>query len=292
MIIDIKYHIASLVAVFLALGIGILVGTSIIGNDGMAERQQQIITVLEQDFAHLRKDNAKKNEEIKVLSEEIQQSESFEEELLPALVPGRLVGRSIVVVETGNNFMTKEIKDLIKSAGGDIRSRVAISPKIADVNELNQEQILAVLGQELGENESLSQVISRKIGNAIITTENMDLLMLLKDLDLIKIEGDFSKPPETVVVMGGSEKEDDEKIARIDLPLIRTLKEKDIRVIGAEFSTDRYSYMRSYQKENMTTIDHLDTIPGQLALILTLQGEEGHFGNKKTAEKLIPELKW
>lgn len=292
MIIDIKYHIASLVAVFLALGIGILVGTSIIGNDGMADRQQQIITVLEQDFAHLRKDNAKQNEEIKVLTEEIKQGESFEKEILPALVAGRLVGKNIVVVETGNNFMTKGMKGLIKSAGGDIHSQVAISPKLANLNESNQEQILAVLGQELGENESLSQVISSKIGDAIVTMENADLLKLLKDLDLIKVEGDFSKPVEMVVVIGGSEKEDDEKITRVDLPLIRSLKKNGIRVVGTEFSTDGYSYMRNYQKEDITTIDHLDTIPGQLALVLTLQGEKGHFGNKKTSERLIPELKW
>lgn len=41
MIIDIKYHIASLTAVFLALGIGIVIGTSMIGSDTITKQQKE-----------------------------------------------------------------------------------------------------------------------------------------------------------------------------------------------------------------------------------------------------------
>ena len=42
MIIDFRYHIASLVAVFLALGVGILIGGAILGNTTLQRELGQI----------------------------------------------------------------------------------------------------------------------------------------------------------------------------------------------------------------------------------------------------------
>jgi len=41
LIVDIRYHIASLAAVFLALALGILIGTSMISSDAITQQQKR-----------------------------------------------------------------------------------------------------------------------------------------------------------------------------------------------------------------------------------------------------------
>jgi hypothetical protein len=35
-------------------------------------------------------------------------------------------------------------------------------------------------------------------------------------------------------------------------------------------------------------VDNIDTVPGQFALVQILAGQEGHFGVKETAQRLVP----
>ncbi|HHY37888.1 MAG TPA: copper transporter [Clostridia bacterium] len=53
MIIDIKTHIISLIAVFLALGVGIFVGSIVVGGDTLQEAQEKMVARLEQDVDNL-----------------------------------------------------------------------------------------------------------------------------------------------------------------------------------------------------------------------------------------------
>lgn len=38
---DIRYHIATLIAIFLALGVGILVGSTVVGSDVLNDQQKR-----------------------------------------------------------------------------------------------------------------------------------------------------------------------------------------------------------------------------------------------------------
>ncbi|HZJ84339.1 MAG TPA: copper transporter, partial [Syntrophomonadaceae bacterium] len=50
------------------------------------------------------------------------------------------------------------------------------------------------------------------------------------------------------------------------------------------------SYIGHYQNYNITTIDNVDLSPGQISLILAMEGEPGHYGIKDTAQKFMPSL--
>ena len=57
MIVDFKYHIASLVAVFMALGIGVIIGSSVLGESivrNIVAEQELLITRLEEDYDGLK----------------------------------------------------------------------------------------------------------------------------------------------------------------------------------------------------------------------------------------------
>lgn len=54
MILNLRYHIFTLMAIFLALGAGLLIGSTIVVKDSLLEEQQRLIRQLEKDFLDLR----------------------------------------------------------------------------------------------------------------------------------------------------------------------------------------------------------------------------------------------
>ena len=52
--IDLRYHIATIIALFLALAVGILIGSTIVGDDLLVEQQKKSIDRLEEQFLSLR----------------------------------------------------------------------------------------------------------------------------------------------------------------------------------------------------------------------------------------------
>ena len=94
------------------------------------------------------------------------------------------------------------------------------------------------------------------------------------------MRGGFTGPPDFVILAGGS-KNKDEKVFKVDIPLIKKLREKSIPLIGVEASQIEHSYMEYYQKQGISTVDNVDTIIGQISLALIMTGQEGNYGIKE-----------
>src|ERR1043166_8664501 len=88
--INLRYHIVSLAATFLAFGLGILAGTTVI-DQGLVHSLRQNTTALENDL------NAVKAQ-TNALQKQLQVSDQFGKAIQQPLMQGRLGGRSIVVV--------------------------------------------------------------------------------------------------------------------------------------------------------------------------------------------------
>ena len=95
---DIRYHISSLVAVFLALSIGILIGSTIIGDDLLINEQRQMIDRLEQDFVSLRKQIKSAQGELAFKRHMVGLYEQFAQEVFPVFARGRLEGRTFAII--------------------------------------------------------------------------------------------------------------------------------------------------------------------------------------------------
>ncbi|HEY4687266.1 MAG TPA: copper transporter, partial [Candidatus Subteraquimicrobiales bacterium] len=62
---DVRYHLVSLVAVFLALALGILMGSVIAGRGTLVERQNALIEGIQADVNRIQKENKGLHEELK-----------------------------------------------------------------------------------------------------------------------------------------------------------------------------------------------------------------------------------
>jgi hypothetical protein len=88
--IDLKYHIASIVAVFLALGLGVIIGSTIVGDDLLVDQQQKLIERLEEQFYTLKDRENELLEDNNYKEQLLYNYENYSQALLPAVVNGRL----------------------------------------------------------------------------------------------------------------------------------------------------------------------------------------------------------
>ncbi|KKM11940.1 hypothetical protein SY88_05985 [Clostridiales bacterium PH28_bin88] len=287
---DLRYHISSLVAVFLALGIGILVGSTVVGDDLLVQEQKELIDRLEQDFALLREQNRAVQEEALILRQTSQQYKRFAQAAFPLLVQDRLAGMRVAVVKTTAGGDTGQLIQGLESAGAKVESVTILNGEFNFRDPVAIGDLLARL--ELDGAYSASQLAPRlawMLGESIYRGQDLRVLDVLRELNVLTSSGNYGKPLDAVLLLGGSQGEKDNYFRVLDLPLIKYFREQQVRVVGTEFSDAVHSYVRYYYNQRVTTVDNVDTIPGITALILALAGSDGHFGIKPTAERMLPE---
>jgi len=280
-----RYHIASLVATFLALGIGILIGSIMLGNDTLVKQQQQLTRKLELQIEELRK----KNEAVQVIVNNLEVSndfkEQFEKQSLPFLVAGRLSGYQVAIIEINHYRFLPELTETLKTSGATVSS---VTTVFSDL-DYNQEEIQAIWGQKDLTPELIAKRLANEIGQNIIAGENQKLINFLTTQGIIKATGQYGVPLNGVIIIRENQAQKTYyEVDTFDLPLIDYFLKQKISVFGVEETKVDRSCMKAYQRKEITTVDNIDTIPGQAALVLALAGNPGHYGVKPTAQSLLP----
>lgn len=291
MIIDLKYHIASLIAVFLALGIGILVGSAVLGddvNDVIMQQQKQMVDDLNRNFDKIRKDNVVAQEEIAAYKTSLNISKQFEKQLLPSLVNGRLAGKHIAIVETGNYGFNNDWINTLGLAGAQVHSITTILDGFNLADQKVRQDIATKLMLGNKSEQDVTKEVCKEIAAGIITAQNIENLHYFEQLGLIKTLGDYGVPINAVIFAGGSQTGDGDRCTKLDIPLMNYFLSRKIPVYGVEASDVEYSYMKQYQKLKVSTIDNIDMIPGQVSLVMAVYGNPGNYGLKNTAKQLWP----
>jgi hypothetical protein len=126
-VINFRYHVVSLTAVFLALAIGLVVGTAAL-NGPVADS-------LRYQLDALKKDNSNKRDQVDQYRDQINRSQDFATQIAPTLLNGKLTGRRLVVVAMPDTdqYMAGVIS-MLQIAGATITARVTVQDKFFDPN--------------------------------------------------------------------------------------------------------------------------------------------------------------
>ncbi|MGI5921338.1 MAG: copper transporter [Syntrophomonadaceae bacterium] len=289
--IDLRYHIASLVAIFLALGLGVLVGSTIVGDDVLVQQQKKMIDRLEEQFYSLKEREDALVAENKRSTQIIADYENFSQTLLPPIVTNRLKGYQVAVVVTGSNDIPAAMLNAFSIAGANVVSKTVVLPNI----NMNDAGVRNKLIEFYNLDNKVSRDLLRKkvaasVVGAITNQGDPDTIKHLQENGLIKFSGSFNIPINGVVIVGGSEDLTTYFPDSFDQSLIDNLTALGIKVYGTELSGVKYSYMAKYQQNNISTIDNINMGPGQISLILAIAGEPGDYGIKATAKKFMASL--
>ncbi|HEX2294587.1 MAG TPA: copper transporter [Actinomycetota bacterium] len=300
--VDFRYHLVSIVAVFLALGIGVLMGSGVVGEpllDNIRDRARDV-----QEF------NDRLKDDVVDLEHELTVSREFAESVEPMLVEGRLAGEDIVIVDVaaGDAPLDALMEGLEDRAGAEVASIITIS----DDFELTSEEDVAELGRIVGSGatpEELRVEAATQMGARIAaladgrrgTQDPADLLQELEDagfLDLAEEEEAAPVPPGASVVIAASGVTD--PTFRIDqvVTALGAAAAEGAPVVVVETSDSAWGIVGSVRGDGdlanvIGTVDNVDKLVGRIALAMSLDrlqgGEPGHFGEKSDDVTVIPE---
>ncbi len=301
MIIDMKYHVATIVGIFLALGIGIMIG-GVIGNnqslnDLINEQQAELYDRLDEHVNTLTEENNELSNEINSLQSVLELHKQYENMVYPQLVAGRLEYRNIAVISTDSAFDIEFLANELDKASGNVVSSTLIKEQLTEVSEEQKSEIIDILessGYDIEESDNDNtwlQVLSKALIDALLQNDNKELISYLINESLLSTTGDYGTEIDTVILVGGTEEEARaEFVDEIDLTIIDALLDNGLTVCGVERNDCKVSYIPNYQKKNITTVDNADTVIGETALVIALaDGIEGNYGIKSTSRMMLPE---
>jgi hypothetical protein len=305
-VINFRYHVVSLAAVFIALAIGLVVGTAAFNGPAADALADQV--------DGLRNDNNQLHDEVNHLTEEAEQEEKFATEALPGLIGNRLAGKRILLVTTtdADKDYIDGVADALETvAGAKITGRLSIQKKF--VEPANNEELLDVVaevtppgvtGLPTNSNgvETAAALLAATLMDHDPPVDPLDrrkVLTAYKEQAYLLLSPDIAEPAEAVVVLAGppyTEKDSDKLNDALKTFVEQFDKTSPIVVAGASTAGagNLVGAVRgdSALSKPVSTVDNAGSPQGRAALLLALAdqlaGKAGHYGVADGASAMLP----
>jgi hypothetical protein len=278
-----RYHATSLIAVFLALAVGILIGAEF-GGDALTETRKN----LEQSLVGNLQDARSRADD---LSGELGKANEFDEKIYPVLTRDRLMGKRIAVIAMGGlpGEITSAVEEAIGPTGatlvgvGVVREPVDINGLAAELTDTRFEEIRTVPEQltELGVGVGRQIVIGGTLPE------------LVRGQMFSRASGEFGSLDAVIIVrdqpegMGPVQRS---TANQLETAILGGITATRVPTVGVESTTTEPSSISFFQSNDLSTVDDIDNTAGKVALVAALNGAEGSFGVKSSADRLLPEL--
>jgi hypothetical protein len=284
---DLRYHVASLAAVFVALLIGILVGVGMSGKVDDAEKKE-----LRRQRADLESRLETAGESRANLVREEKAFRAFVRNAYPVLITDRLKGKRIAILFVGpvDTALRGDVERTAKDAGSTapvrIRAlKVPISPAKVD-RALDGN---AVLAQYRG--DGALDDLGRKLADELVAGGDTPGWDALTSLLVEEKSGSFRRPVDGVVVVRTAKPQVAET-ARFLSGFYGGLADIAVPTIGVETSKVDRSAVPAWSRAGLSTVDDIEAPAGRLALALLLSGSSiGTYGLKESAgDGVVPPI--
>jgi hypothetical protein len=318
--IDFRYHVVSLVSVFLALAVGIVLGAGPL--------KDSIGTTLTKEVQQLRQDRESLKAQLNTSETSVAHRDDFIKTVAPSLINGQLTGRSVAIVTLPGvkSDDVDALVDAITAAGGTVTGRVSIGSGWVDPNQAaNRTKVITDLTRALpagtipATGEPADQLSSLLAGALVssagvgeITPDNATVLKTLRSASLIGTKGDVASmagsalllvPPNADVDGSGQEVTPTDSSTSQDAYLtLATALDTDgggAVVSGpgsAALGSGVLAALRDDDtaKDNISTVDSGSTPMGVIAAVLALReqlsGGHGAYGSVGSGTKVLPAL--
>jgi hypothetical protein len=302
-VFDLRYHLASLAAVFIAIAVGIVIGVAIASGGSLEEATQSLQQSLQE-------------ERIKSLEAELDDAHASVEglegqqraiaevmgDVYPTLVADRLAGKRVAVLYIGpvNGTIRSSVERTLNDAGSGSSASgtvLALPIDVEAVDDLLGSDPLSLHYVGDARLDDLGAALARELA----TGGETPLWDLLANQLVEERTGAFTDPVDGVVVTRSwwpepsGDPATEERDRRTDEFLSGFLDELgrlSIPAVGVEASSSDPSGIELYRETGLSSVDNVDTLPGRLVLALLLGGaEQGHYGTKDSAEAVMPPLR-
>jgi hypothetical protein len=291
--VSFRFHLVSLVAVFLALGLGVLAGTTVI-NQNLVRRLRQDTAEFEREAASLRT--------------QLETWTAFGEQAMAYVVEDRLIGADVVMVtqDGTDEESIAAARGVLEQAGADLLGLLSVSERMALQDDSSRDSLAAIVdGQASDDPEALSAEAAQGMAEELaFGTEGAEILPELIREEFVVVRGrEFGDVvasldgDEAVVVVAGGREPPVVDPSGFLVPLVESLVTDGARVSAAEALVTRYPFVTLLRGDGavngeISTQDNVDQVPGQAGLVLGVQdllrGSPGHYGVKDGTSGLLP----
>ena len=278
---DLRYHVASLTAVFVALVIGILVGVGLSGKGFVNDAER---SNLNDRIAGLQHERDAAKQSLESAARGAQALKGFADATYPVVVPGRLDGKKVAVLFVGpvNQGVAFNVQRAVGDAGGNVvRTRSLSVP-------LDTAAVQEALRLDPAFRSFLGAENLPRLGNALALElaagGKTPLWDALGRIIVQEREG-ASTPPADAVVVVRSAKPQQGRTKAFLAGLYGGLARSGEPAVGTEASGASPTAIPAFALAGLSTVDSVDTSAGRLGLVLLLGGAEpGSYGVREPAK--------
>ncbi len=282
---DLRYHVASLAAVFLALVIGILVGVGI-SDRGLVDSANR--SLLKQRVAQLQADLDAASKTSALSQREQRSAQIYMNESYPVLARNRLRDKRIAVVSIGSadgGVRSTIERTLTDSGATEARFRALKLP--LDLKTIESKLRASQVGAAYAGRSKL-QTLGQALGDELVSGGETPLWDALTDT-LIEERLGGSKEPVDGVIVARTVPPQRGATSKFLLGLYQGLDSAAVPAVGVETTTSATSAVDAFRAGGLSSVDDVDKPAGKLGLVLLLAGAPaGQYGIKATADQSLP----
>jgi Copper transport outer membrane protein, MctB len=281
-VFDFRYHALSLVSVFLALVLGLLLGVAI-GDKGLVSSAERDVR------ASLRGDVRKAQRESETLRGQLDEQNRFLQEAYPLMVGSRLIGERVGVVALGDvsDQEIGNVRDALEATGGRLTSAAAMRTPL-DLPALSA-AAAGTAYEAIQRNPKLLARFGERIGAGYVAGGGKLLDRVRRQL-LQSSSGALGGVDSVVLIREPRKFEPPQQKLLEDFEdgLVAGLSGNNGTVVGVETTDTEPSQVSWYRDHDIASVDDVDQLPGRAALVFALAGADGAYGTKSSADALLP----
>jgi hypothetical protein len=301
-VISFRYHLVSIIAVFLALALGIVVGTTGLNGAILSDLRSNVKSQ-KNDIAKLRTENSD-------LQKQAGNADDFASAYSKQLLAGTLTDQTVVIVSApgASGKIKSGVESAVTSAGGTIVGKIQLSADYVDPQRGSDITALATSAAHPSGLTLPSTSDSATLGGALLgyvlsgQGSGSDIGKVLAGfsvLNMLKVEGSDPKGAKLAIVIGsGSAQASDPKTKSLPV-LVSEFNQNGLKtvVVGDEPSSTAAGLVALIRSDSIlpravSTVDNGDTALGQVSTVLALngllEGTVGQYGTAPGVTALFP----
>jgi len=287
--LDYRYHALSLAAVLFALALGVLIGVAIGDSNLVSSAKRGIVHDLDSEISSA-------NRELKLQSGQLARQEAFSEGLYPLAVHELLAGRRVGLLFLGgaSEKVDTLVRNAVTEAGGEVASVVAVREPL-DLAGISHDAS-GTSFQSLSGAPSLIGRFGYVVGRQLVSggpLVDRELVSRVRSNLLSAFDGQLTRLDGLVLVRAepeGMSAGESEASSAFDAGLVAGIAAANVTAVGAQTTREDPSQIAWYKGKGLSSVDDLDTLAGQAALVYALTGEHGTYGSSSTADALLPSV--
>lgn len=286
--INMKYYIVTICAIFIALGVGILVGFNLNYDQALTKQQSEVLESFNTEFEDLKGKNKNLKSKLDGLNKDLDKIKEYVNKNLNLLTEGVLtdINTGIIITNEKNDY-SEDIQNVIGNANGNVVFNIVVKDNVNDESKLSE------LSKAFNKTFKTSKEVIDFLTASLNDPKGYDDLMKLQELGVIKINNLDEKAYTTynsVVLLGELDKDTaEDNFNSKDKLLINNLKDANKYVVAVSQSDSDKTFLKLCQENNISIIDDINEGIGKVSLVTLLKNQNivGSYGESELAKEII-----